>query len=462
MKSIGLYPCVRIDTASVPAAGQAGAVLLAETIRVTGLDRELSAALSPWRKPLSHHDPGKIITDLAISLAVGGDCLSDLAVIRAEPGLFGPVASDATVSRLITVLGADPDTVVKAIAMARKTTRLRAWGLAGDNAPTAGINPAHPLIIDLDATLVTAHSDKEHAAPTFKKGYGFHPLCAFADHGSSGTGEPLVIMLRPGNAGSNTASDHQQVIAAALDQAGLGPRPGRKVLIRIDGAGATHQTVETLVRRRVSYSVGFTLPMDTASLYQLIPDHVWTPAYDSAGGIRAGADVAEFTGIMDLSGRPAGMGVIVRRERPHPGAQLRFDDVDGYRLTAFATNTSHGQLADLELRHRRRARCEDRIRNAKDTGLTNLPLHGFGQNRIWCQLVAIAAELLAWTGLLALPDHQARRWEPKRLRLRLFQTPAVLARHARHTVLHISARHAWASVIISAATALRALPAPAG
>ena len=146
MKSIGLYPCVRIDTASVPAAGQAGAVLLAETIRVTGLDRELSAALSPWRKPLSHHDPGKIITDLAISLAVGGDCLSDLAVIRAEPGLFGPVASDATVSRLITVLGADPDTVVKAIAMARKTTRLRAWGLAGDNAPTAGINPAHPLI----------------------------------------------------------------------------------------------------------------------------------------------------------------------------------------------------------------------------------------------------------------------------------------------------------------------------
>ena len=178
--------------------------------------------------------------------------------------------------------------------------------------------------------------------------------------------------------------------------------------------------------------------------------------------VRDGASVAEFTGIMDLSGWPAGMRVIVRRERPHPGAQLRFDDVDGYRLTAFATNTSHGQLADLELRHRRRARCEDRIRNAKDTGLTNLPLHGFGQNRIWCQLVAIAAELLAWTGLLALPDHQARRWEPKRLRLRLFQTPAVLARHARHTVLHISARHAWASVIISAATALRALPAPAG
>lgn len=148
---------------------------------------------------------------------------------------------------------------------AEKTTRLRAWGLAGDNAPTAGYQPAHPLIIDLDATLVTAHSDRGTRRADVQERLRVPPLCAFADHGSSGTGEPLVIMLRPGNAGSNTASDHQQVIAAALDQAGLGPRPGRKVLIRID-EGATHQTVETLVRRRVSYSVGFTLPMDTASL----------------------------------------------------------------------------------------------------------------------------------------------------------------------------------------------------
>lgn len=119
------------------------------------------------------------------------------------------------------------------------------------------------MIIDLDATLVTAHSEKEQARPTFKKGYGFHPLCAFADHGPAGTGEPLTILLRPGNAGSNTATDHQKVIADALDQIGLGPRPGRRVLVRIDGAGSTKATLETLTRRRVSYSVGFTLPMNT-------------------------------------------------------------------------------------------------------------------------------------------------------------------------------------------------------
>lgn len=155
------------------------------------------------------------------------------------------------------------------------------------------------------------------------------------------------------------------------------------------------------------------------------------------------------------------MRVIVRRERPHPGAQLRFDDVDGYRLTAFATNTRTGQLADLEVRHRRRARCEDRIRNAKDTGLANLPLHGFGQNRIWCQIVAMAADLMAWMGLLAHAEAPARRWEPKRLRHRLLSIPATLARSGRRTVLHVSDRHRWAGTVVAAIGALRSLPAPA-
>lgn len=147
---------------------------------------------------------------------------------------------------------------------------------------------------------------------------------------------------------------------------------------------------------------------------------------------------------------------------PTPGAQLRFDDVDGYRLTAFATNTSHGQLADLELRHRRRARCEDRIRNTGHRPDQPAP----ARVRTKPDLVSTRRDCrrtpprLDRTPRTTRPP--ARRWEPKRLRLRLFQTPAVLARHARHTVLHISARHAWASVIISAATALRALPAPAG
>ena len=464
MKTTGVYPRVHVDTADVPAIGHAGGVLLTETARATGLDRGLSAALASWRKPLAVHDPGKVILDLAVTLALGGDALSDMATLRAEPGVYGPVASDPTVSRTIAALAADADRTLAAIDTARQSARTAAWTLAGEHAPDALTSPDVPIVIDLDATLLTAHSEKEHARPTFKKGFGFHPLCAFADHGQAGTGEMLAIKLRPGNAGSNTAADHIAVTKAALAQLpGGSSRPGKGVLIRADGAGGTKEFVSWLTGRRLSYSVGYTLPCHTPELYKLLTDHnAWEPALDADGDIRDGAAVAELTGLLDLDGWPKDMRVIVRRERPHPGAQLRFGDVDGYRLTAFATNSKRGQLQRLELRHRRRARCEDRIRNAKDTGLTNLPLHGFGQNRIWCQLVAIAAELLAWTGLLALPDHQARRWEPKRLRLRLFQTPAVLARHARHTVLHISARHAWASVISSAATALRPLPAPAG
>jgi len=151
---------------------------------------------------------------------------------------------------------------------------------------------------------------------------------------------------------------------------------------------------------------------------------VWTPAYNSEGEVRPGAWVAELTGLLNLTGWPAGMRVIARKERPHPGAQLRITDIDGHRVTAFATNTPRGQLPVLELRHRRRARCEDRIRISKDTGLNNLPLHGFNQNQIWCAIVAIAVELTAWMQMLALTRHDARRWEPKRLRLRLFSIPA--------------------------------------
>jgi len=184
---------------------------------------------------------------------------------------------------------------------------------------------------------------------------------------------------------------------------------------------------------------------------------VWTPAHDAEGQPRDGADVAEFTELLDLAGWPAGMRVIVRRERPHPGAQLRFDDVDGYRLTAFATNTPRGQLADLELRHRRRARCEDRIRLAKDTGLTNLPLYGFAQNQIWCAIVALACELTAWMQLLALHNESARRWEPKRLRYRLFTIPAVLVRGSRQVRLRYAGHHPWATLLISALTALSIL-----
>ncbi len=175
--------------------------------------------------------------------------------------------------------------------------------------------------------------------------------------------------------------------------------------------------------------------MNTPDLLAKIPDSAWTSAYDAHDQVRDGAWVAELTGLLELGSWPAGMRVIVRKERPHPGAQLRFDDVDGMRITAFVTNTLRGQLPDLELRHRRRARCEDRIRIAKETGLRNLPLHGFAANQIWCAIVTLATDLLAWMGMLALTSHDARRWEPKRLRLRLFTIPAAIARTARQTML---------------------------
>jgi hypothetical protein len=372
------------------------------------------------------------------------------------------VASDPTVSRLVDALAADAPAALAAIAAARATARERAWSLAGNNAPDHQRSAATPLVIDVDATLVTAHSEKESAAPTFKRGFGFHPLWAFCDHGAPGTGEPLAFVLRPGNAGSNTVVDHIAVLRAALAQLPGGHARGKKVLVRVDGAGGTHELLAWLTRRRLSYSVGFALPGDLAGIQQklaTIPDQLWEPAYDADGQRRPGAWVAEVTGLFDLTSWPAGMRVIVRKERPHPGAQLRVTDMDGHRITAFVTNTTRGQLADLELRHRRRARCEDRIRAAKDTGLANLALHDFAQNQIWCAIVALACDLTAGTQTLALTEHQARRWEPKRLRLRLFSIPARAARTGRRRLLHLAATAPFTALALTALAALTGLTA---
>lgn len=164
--------------------------------------------------------------------------------------------------------------------------------------------------------------------------------------------------------------------------------------------------------------------------------------------------------MVDLSGWPTGMRLIVRAERPHPGAQLRITDRQGNRLTAFATNTPRGQLADLELRHRRRARAEDRIRAAKDTRLANLPLHGFVANQVWIELVMLALDLIAWAQMLALAGHDARRWQPKHLRLRLFSTAARLVRTGRRQLLRFNRSWPWGELLVGALTRLRVLPAP--
>jgi len=464
-KRSGFYPCPAADGAGQRVVSQAGGLLLAETVRTVGLDAQLAATLASWRLPMAIHGPAKVVLDLAVTLALGGDCLADIALLRAEPGVYGLVASDPTVSRTVDRLAEDAPRALAAISSARAAARATAWRLAGQRAPDHDVDAGGPLVIDVDATLVTAHSEKEGAAPTFKRGFGHHPLWAFVDHGPDGTGEPLSVLLRAGNAGSNTAADHITVLRAALRQLPghrAGTRPGRKVLIRADAAGATHELLDWIVGQRLSYSVGFTLPESIVDELATVPDTAWQPAYDADGEPRDGAWVLEVTELLNLTSWPPGMRVIVRRERPHPGAQLRITDADGHRLTAFATNTPpggpHRQLADLELRHRRRARAEDRIRIAKDTGLTNLPRHDL--NRIWCALVALACEIIAWAQMLALAEHPARRWEPKRLRLRIFSIAGRLARSGRRIVLHLAAHAPRTPLLPTAINNLRALAAP--
>ncbi|WP_426977316.1 IS1380 family transposase [Pseudarthrobacter sp. O4] len=461
--STGFYPSVRVDSAGGGVVSQAGGLVLARAVHVSGLGAGLSEALGPWRKPFARHDPGKILTDVALSLATGGDCVSDVDRLRSQPQVYGLVASDPTISRLIRTLStAGPGKALAAINTARAAARAHVWAAAGDDSPLHGVTGKSPLIVDLDATLIASHSEKEDARPTWKKGFGFHPLAAFIDHGATGTGEPLAMLLRPGNAGSNTAADHISVVRDALKQLPAGYRSGRKVMIRTDSAGGTQGFLRWLTARsrNLGYSVGFPIHGAVEVALPRIPKKAWTRAYNSDGIERDGAWVAEITGMLDLAPWPAGMRVIVRKEEPHPGAQLRITDIDGMRYTAFATNQKGGQLADLEVRHRLRARCEDRIRNAKDTGLANLPLHSFAANTLWCHLVMMAAELMAWTQMLAFTGTKARRWEPKKLRARIFEIAAKISRHARAVTVHLAAKAPETGLLLKALTRLAALSPP--
>ncbi|MFG2258350.1 IS1380 family transposase [Streptomyces mirabilis] len=308
-KRIGSYPRVRIEGGG-RGVSQAGGVLLVETIRKTGLDQAISAALAPWRKPRAVHDPGKILLDVALAVALGGDCLADAGMLRAEPAVFGPVASDPTLSRLIDSLAAAGPKTLTAIRTGRAQVRESVWKLAGAAAPDAG----GQVTVGLDGVLVIAHSDMQDAAPTWKRTYGHHPLMAFADHGPGGTGEPVAVLHRPGNAGSNTASDHITTTRLALAQLPKEYRRGRQTLLRTDSAGGTRGFVAWLANqgRWLSYSVGMVI---TDAIHQhvlKVPASTWTPAVEADGEIRDGAWVAELTGDV-LTGWPTGMRFIVRQ-----------------------------------------------------------------------------------------------------------------------------------------------------
>ena len=355
-------------------AGSVATRLLADR---TGLTAELSKAMA--RRNFSPgHDRGRVLADVAVMLADGGEAIADIDVLRHQAGVLGQVASPPTVWR--TLKQVTPGRLKK-IATARARVRRHVWAQLPDGVPAsrvAGTDLGEVVTVDIDATIVVAHSEKEQAAATFKRTFGYHPLGAWCDN----TGEFLAGKLRAGNAGSNTTADHIEVLTDAIGQI-----PGthrKRLLIRSDGAGASHGLLDWLTEqgkirgRNLDYSVGFAITEKLRDAIDLVPKKIWTPALDADGGIREGGDVAELTGLIDpvvMAKWPVGMRVIVRRERPHPGAQLSlFEERDGWRYQAFVTNTKVGQLAFLEARHRAHARVEDRIRHAKDSGLGRFPL----------------------------------------------------------------------------------------
>jgi hypothetical protein len=450
---------VTVDGTGV--VSHAGTALLRELADRVGLRAEFSVAMDTTRCRAGRHDPGQVLVDLAVMLADGGEAIRDITALVDQRGLHGLVASPATAWR---VLDAVDEARLAGLRLARAAARERGWAargeLAGRELPAARAagKDLDYVVIDLDATLIEVHSEKEQAAGHFKGGYGYHPLLAFLDN----TNEALAGILRPGNAGSNTAADHIAVLGAALAQLPDTHR-AKRILVRTDGAGFSHTFLDHLVEQGLEYSVGFAVTDDVRAAITRVPRWGWTPAVDAAGGWRDGAEVVDITGLLDLTGWPAQMRIIVRRERPHPGAQLdAFEDRDGYRYQAMATNTGVGQLAFLEARHRAHARVEDRIRQLQDGGGGRLPSRLFMLNAVWLELSLTAADLLAFTQTILLADEpELARAEWKTIRYRLLHTAARITRGARQTWLRLAEGWPWALALARAFSTLRRIPSPA-
>jgi hypothetical protein len=461
-------PSVTVTTDGTGVASHAGSRLLADLAEATMLTSELDQALAVDGRRRAH-DPGRVLVDMAVAVADGATTISDVAVLEHQPALFGPVASDSTCWRLLDRI--DDDALAR-IARARAAARDVAWAQHSEThgqpfPPSSVAGRELPgLVLDLDASLVICHSEKEQAAPTYKGSFGYHPMLAFLDN----TGEFLAAELRRGNAGANTAADHITVLDAALAQVPEAHRYGTPILVRADGAGGTKAFLahlRGLTENSVAceFSVGWAVTAREHDAIAAVPATVWADAIDADGGHRDGAGLAEITGLLPtktLADYPSGTRVIVRRERPHPGAQLDLiEERDGWRYTAFATDTGVGQLAFLDARHRAHARVEDRIRCAKDTGLDHFPSRTFAINTAWLQVVMLAVDLIAWSQHLLL-DGSLATAEPKTLRYRLLHVAARLTRGQRRLWLRLQQSWPWAHELAEAFTRLRALPVPTG
>jgi hypothetical protein len=455
VKSIAVAPRVKVSADGRGVVSHAGMGVLRELADLTGLSGQVTAALADTYRGPWVYAPGAVFADLAAAVADGADCIDGVGQLCGDrEHVFGAAASTTTMWRLV-------DARIDArhlprVRAARAAARAAAW--------TAGAAPAPGewLHIDIDATLVIDHSDtKENAAPTWKKTFGHHPLVAFLDRPEIAGGEALAGLLRAGNAGSNTAADHVTVLGQALASLPPGWRPGRhsgapKVVVRSDSAGATHAFATACRDHGVGFSLGH--PVDVRvqdAADTLNRGNCWYPAIESSGEIRDGAWVAEATELVDLSAWPAGTRLVLRKERPHPGAQLRFTDADGMRVTAFITDTPPGviagQLGGLELRHRQHARVEDRIRQAKAAGLANLPCHGFQANAAWLEIIMTATDLVAWAKLIGFTGHpDLARCEIAAFRYRVLHVAARITSGARQTRLRIDATWRWAAAIATA------------
>ena len=453
----------------------AGSRLLADLADRSTLTGELSAVFSHRVAPQTAHDPGRVVVDLAVMIADGGVSISDIATLGDQPGVFGAVASDSTCWRVLASIG---QRELAAVAAARAAAREVVWaqraeatGLSLPASLVAGrqllARDGRPvLVIDMDATIVVAHSEKQQAMPTFKHTFGYHPLLAFCDN----TREALAGMLRAGNAGSNTAADHVAVLDQALAQIPEDHRHGYPVLVRADGAGSSKALlahIRALREQHVAteFSVGWALTAREHAAIAALPASAWTPAIDVEGDPREGAAVTELGGLLTagaLRDYPAGTRIIVRRERPHPGAQLDLIETrDGWRYTCFATDTPAGQYAFLDARHRTHARVEDRIRTGKDTGIGRFPSNRFAINQAWLTCALIGIDLLAWTQTLLLHDQRdLARAEPKTLRYRLLHVAARLVHGGRRQRLKIDRNWRWAHALAVAFERLHALPTP--
>lgn len=426
---------------------RAGSALLAQVADKLGLTKGLSLRLAGLKQRRRGHDPGRVLRDLAVMLADGGECVADLGAVRDQEALFGSVASDSTAFRVVDRIAAEPG-LLDALREAHARARERFWKLHG---------VPQGLTIDVDATLITAHSEKEGAAGTYKGGYGFHPLQAYLDE----TRETLGGLLRPGNAGANTAADHQAVLDLALAQIPAEHIESIEILVRADSAGATHGLVDYCREANMRFSVGYELTEPVRAAILDIPADAWVPALDQHGAERDNGEVAELTDSVDLCSWPEGSRLIVRRERPHPGAQLSFTDHDGYRFQATLTDQDDEDIAVLECRHRQHAHVEDRIRDDKDTGLAKFPFKEFALNAVWLEIVMLAHDLIVWTQALLLSGELAKA-EPKRLRYRLLHVAARLAFHGRRGRLRLQHDWPWATELAAAFQKLKALPAATG